>query len=228
MGVTAASGPRLVGGTFRDAARAQDAFDGLMREARVGQDVDVAFVGSGDEYLLLVSARTAPAYERALTVLRAYDALAEPNLNRLLGAARNALVHGRAATGKTALLVRWIESFLMLQDAGLVGPSDLVVLAMAIRNPVIGGASGEAPRPDGDQALLRAADAELREVTEQLTEALRREHPDLFDSRGRLRKKTLSKRLAERLGGRRRLSGVDLQALEDAADAEATRPVNAP
>src|SRR5919198_994831 len=148
MCVTAASGPRLVGGTFRDAARAQGAFDGLMREARVGQDVDVAFVGSGDEYLLLVSAKTARAYERVLTVLRAYDALEEPNLNRLLGAARNALVHGRVATGETALLVRWIESFLMLQGAGLVGPSDLVALAMAIRNPVIDGASGEAPQPD--------------------------------------------------------------------------------
>jgi hypothetical protein len=218
-----------VGGTFRDAARAQHAFDGLMREARVGQDVDVAFVGLGDEYLLLVSARTAPAYERALSVLRAYDALEEPNLNRLLGAARNALVHERGDTRKTALLARWIESFLMLQGAGLVGPSDLVALAMAMRHPVIAGASGEAAGPDADQALLRAAaDAELREVTEQLTQALRREHPDLFDSRGRLRKKTLSKRLTERLGGRRRLSGADLQALEDAADAEATRPVNAP
>lgn len=52
--MTATSGPGLVGGTFRDAAGAQGAFDGLMREARAGQDVDVAFLGSGDEPLLLV------------------------------------------------------------------------------------------------------------------------------------------------------------------------------
>jgi hypothetical protein len=218
--VTAASGPRLVGGTFRDAAQAQAALDALMQEARARQDVEVAFFTSGGEYLLFVSAKTAPAYERAIGVLRAHHALEDSNLNRVAGAARNALVHGAEGTGKTALVVRWIESFLMLQGAGLVEPSDLVALAMAIRNPVVEGASGEAPQPDGDAALLRhAVDAELREVTEQLTQALRREHPDLFDSRGRLRKRTLSKQLTERLGGRRRLSGADLQALEDAADA---------
>src|SRR5258708_6415126 len=117
--MTASHGPGLVGGTFRDATQAHGALDGMMREARAGQDVDVAFFGSGDEYILLVSAKTAPAYERVTTVLREHDALDESNLNRLVGATRNALVHAAAGTGKTELLVRWIESFLLLQDAGL-------------------------------------------------------------------------------------------------------------
>lgn len=107
--MTATSGPGLVGRTFRDAAQAQGAFDGLMREARAGQEVEVAFLGSGDEYILLVSAKTGPAYERAIRVLREYDALDESNLSRLVGAARNALVHASAGTGKTELLVRWIR-----------------------------------------------------------------------------------------------------------------------
>ena len=227
--MTATSEPRLVGGTFRDAAQAQGAFDVLMGEARSAQDVDVAFFGSGNEYILLASAKTGAAYERAVTVLRDYDALEESNLSRLLSAARNAAVHATPGSGKTELLVRWIRSLLMLQDVGLVGSFDLVALAMTLQNRPVGRAPADGSRHGDDRArLLRAADAELREVTERLTEELRSQHPDLFDRRGRLRKTALSKRLTERLGGRRRLSGSDLQALEDAPNAEATRSVNAP
>jgi hypothetical protein len=218
-----------VAGTFRDVAAARGAFDGLMGDARASQDVDVAFIGSGDTYVVLVEAKTAPAYERARAVLREYGAVEDPNLNRVGGAARNALMHTTAGTGKTQLLVRWIVSFLMLQEAGLVEPSGLVALAMAAQSHSADRVTTDRPLRHGNRAdLLEAADAELRAVTERLTVELRRKHPDLFDRRGRLRKTALSKRLTERLGGRRRLSGADLQALEDSANAEATRSVNAP
>ena len=227
--MTATSGPWLMAGTFRDSAAARGAFDGLMGNARADQDVDVAFIGSGDTYVVLVDAKTFPAYERARAVLRKYDAVEESNLNRVFGAARNALTHTTAGTGKTQLLVRWIVSFLMLQEAGLVEPSGLVALAMAIQSHSAARVTTDEQQLRGSRAdLLEAADAELRRVTETLTVELRRQHPDLFDRRGRLRKAALSKRLTERLGGRRRLSGADLQALEDAANAEATRSVNAP
>jgi hypothetical protein len=227
--MSATSGPGLVGGTFRDVAQAQGAFDGLMREARAGHDVDVAFFCSCVDYIVLVSAKTGPAYERATIVLRDHDALEDSNLNRLLTAARNAVVHSPPGSGKTELLVRWIRSFLALQDAGLVGPSDLVALAMAVQNPAVERAPSKGS-PDRDERarLLREADAELREVTGRLTLELRSQHPDLFDRRGRLRKRALSERLKKQLGNPRRLSGADLQALEDAADAEATRSANAP
>jgi hypothetical protein len=191
--MTATSGPGLVAGTFRDSAAARGAFDGLMGDARAGQDVDVAFIGSGDKYVVLVDAKTAPAYERARAVLRKYDTVEESNLNRVVGAARNALMHTTAGAGKTQLLVRWIVAFLMLQDAGLVEPSGLVALAMAVQSHSSDRVTTDEPLRRGSRAdLLEAADAELRAVTEQLTVELRRQHPDLFDRRGRLRKTALS------------------------------------
>jgi hypothetical protein len=67
------------------------------------------------------------------------------------------------------------------------------------------------------------ADAELREVSERLQSALRMESPQLFDRRGRLRRKVLAKRIAERTGGRTWLSGDDLLTLEQSADAKLAR-----
>ena len=54
------------------------------------------------------------------------------------------------------------------------------------------------------------------------------ESSELFDRRGRLRRKVLTQRLAERTGGKTWLSGDDVLALEEAADAEVARSARAP
>ena len=48
-----------------------------------------------------------------------------------------------------------------------------------------------------------------------LEATLRTEWPELFDRRGRLRRKVLAQRLAARTGGKAWLSGDDLLALEE-------------
>src|SRR5438067_1532392 len=68
-----------------------------------------------------------------------------------------------------------------------------------------------------------AVDAELGEVAERLEAALRARHPELFDGRGRLRPGKLARLLAEESGGKTSLSGDDLLALEQEADATAER-----
>jgi len=80
------------------------------------------------------------------------------------------------------------------------------------------------PQSIGDERRrMSKTDAELKEVSERLQSALRMESPELFDRRGRLRRKVLSKRLAERTGGRTWLSGDDLLTLEQSADAKLAR-----
>jgi hypothetical protein len=85
-------------------------------------------------------------------------------------------------------------------------------------------ADDDKPRSIGDERRRKSkADAELKEVSERLQSALRMESPELFDRRGRLRRRALSKRLSERTGGRTWLSGDDLLALEQSADAKLAR-----
>ena len=74
-----------------------------------------------------------------------------------------------------------------------------------------------------ERRRMSKADAELKEVSERLQSTLRIQSPELFDRRGRLRRKVLSKRLAERTGGRTWLSGDDLLTLEQSADAKLAR-----
>ena len=82
-------------------------------------------------------------------------------------------------------------------------------------------ADDDNPQSIGDERRrMSKADAELKEVSERLQSALRTESPELFDRRGRLRRRALSKRLAERTGGRACLSGDDLLTLEQSADAK--------
>ena len=75
---------------------------------------------------------------------------------------------------------------------------------------------------------LKAADAELRDVSKRLESALRARHPDLFDRCGRLRTAELARRLAERTDGKEVPSGGELRALEEDVDAAPERAVRAP
>jgi hypothetical protein len=59
------------------------------------------------------------------------------------------------------------------------------------------------------QAAIDAADAELDEVIVRLEQELRERHPELFDARGRLRKKLIARKIRERTGGKRLLTGEE-------------------
>jgi hypothetical protein len=63
---------------------------------------------------------------------------------------------------------------------------------------------------------LALADQELTEVSDRLQNELRKESPELFDARGRLRKRVASARIVERIGGRTWLSASELMALQAA------------
>jgi hypothetical protein len=56
------------------------------------------------------------------------------------------------------------------------------------------------------QAAIAAADAELDDVIARMTRDLRQRHPELFDARGRLRKKLVAQKIRERTGGKRFLT----------------------
>lgn len=84
--------------------------------------------------------------------------------------------------------------------------------------------------PDIRQILRAlAVDAELRQVAERLDASLRGQRPELFDRRGRLRATALRRLLAERMANRTSLSGDELRALEEEADAaDRARSAGAP
>src|SRR5262249_48988433 len=77
------------------------------------------------------------------------------------------------------------------------------------------------------RSRLRQAGAQIHESTTRFETPPQAELPELFDRRGRLRTKLLTKRLLERTGGKQWLSGDELLALEQAADARADRPPSA-
>ena len=90
-----------------------------------------------------------------------------------------------------------------------------------VKDEIDTAADDDNPQSIGDERRrMSKADAELKEVSERLQSALRTESTELFDRRGRLRRRALSKRLAERTGGRTWLSGDDLLTLEQSADAK--------
>ena len=66
------------------------------------------------------------------------------------------------------------------------------------------------------RASIAAAEAELTDVGDRLEVALRRRHPELFDSRGRLRRRALTRLLAERTG-KRLLTSDEMAVLSRAA-----------
>jgi hypothetical protein len=92
-----------------------------------------------------------------------------------------------------------------------------------LRNAIVVGWASDVRKQQStsdERQRLNDADAELRETGERLLSALQMESPELFDRRGRLRRKALSKRLAERTGGRTWVSGDDLLAPEESVDAK--------
>jgi hypothetical protein len=227
--VTQGRGAALLGGVFSDPSRARDAFDTLIGEAtRTPNDVDVVFYCSNGEYLLVVAAKTQRAEDWATRVLRDRGALVQAEvLTRRLSELRNELIHGgsradRWSAEERSLFARWATVAALFIERGLVEPADL--LALLVTSP----GSPAAP-PAGDRpSRLQDADAELQEVSARLEASLRARHPELFDRAGRLRTAELTRRLAERTGGKRVLSGDDLLDLETETDEEATRSASAP
>jgi len=71
-------------------------------------------------------------------------------------------------------------------------------------------------------AIVDEADHVDQESIDRLDGQLRREHPEAFDKRGRLRKRALARALATRFGGRR-LSGEQVDAVMAAGRAAAAR-----
>ncbi|MBI4491200.1 MAG: hypothetical protein HY690_00185 [Chloroflexi bacterium] len=238
--VTQTHGPALLGGVFSDAARAQQAFDALMSlAAGSAGDLDVAFYGSGGEYLVLVSARSQGAEDWAARVLREHEAAVEEE--RFLGLLRSAhtkLAHDLSQADERppderSLLAHWAAVLVLLLDRGLVQPGDLLALLVASRSrpqePEDESATRiDASSPQERRRRLAEADAELRDVSERLQASLRARHPELFDRRGRLRAAALVRRLAAQTGGKSTLSGDELFALEREADARAGRSADAP
>jgi hypothetical protein len=59
-------------------------------------------------------------------------------------------------------------------------------------------------------AAIKAAEAELEEVTERLRRDLRERHPELFDARGRFRRGVVARVIRERTGGRSMLTREEI------------------
>ncbi|SRR6266540_5012801 len=68
---------------------------------------------------------------------------------------------------------------------------------------------------DSRRARLADADAELDVAAARLERDLRTTHPELFDRRGRLRQRALSRLLLEQFGGKDVVTGDELLALID-------------
>jgi hypothetical protein len=222
----------LLVGTVKDAAHARNAFDSLMIPEKGGdENLAVALYGTGGHFLVLVAAMTRQAERRAAGVLREQGATVEErNFVVWVSELRNNLAHSVGAKpGDVSLVSASATAFLFLAlERGLVEPQDLLTLLVA--SQAIASTSPDTAADDDKQQSISderrrksQADAELREVSERLQSALRKEAPELFDRHGRLRRKALSKRLAERTGGRTWLSGDDLLALEQSADAKLAR-----
>jgi hypothetical protein len=230
--------PTLLGGSFSDAERAQDAFDKLMDEAARGDaDLDVAFYGSRGEYIVLVAAESHRAVDWAMRILGEHGAVVEEISRSGFSRIRYQQAPGvgaseqKAGRGHQKVAESVATLLLVALEEQLVEPGDLLALLVASGSRR---ARAEAQRTERDVSAedrrrrLAEADAELRAVSERLEAELRAKRPELFDRRGRLRRAALTQRIAEQTGGKKTLSGDELFALEGAADAEASRSVHAP
>jgi hypothetical protein len=120
------------------------------------------------------------------------------------------------------LVARWAALTMALVDRGLLDPNDLAALLIPSDE------QSDVVSPHQRRRRLQAADEELRDLSKQLEASLRARYPDLFDGRGQLRRDELARRLSERTGGKRALSGDELRSLEEAADGAGARSVRAP
>jgi hypothetical protein len=217
----------VLDGSFADADRARGALNALISQEALGAgDLQVAFHGTTDGYLLVVAARTAAAAHRARQVLREHGAKPPEQASSSRHSEVRRPVADVGAPSNRAVErepgAQWLATSALLLEGGVLRPSDLLSLLVTSNRQ-----SGDLP-PQERRRRLGAIDAELREVRERLEAELRARHPELFDRRGRLRRGELSRRLVERVGGERVLSGDELFALEEDADADPARAVRAP
>jgi Cro/C1-type HTH DNA-binding domain len=96
-------------------------------------------------------------------------------------------------------------------DAFARVPSEAVANREAARPAVAEAARRMAS--DNRRARLAEADGELDDIAARLERDLRSTHPELFDRRGRLRQRALSRLLLERFGGKRTITGDEVLAL---------------
>ncbi len=232
MAIESPTHATLLVGTVKDAAHARNAFDSLMTPERGGdENLAVALYGNGGHFLVLVAAMSTQAERWAADVLRAQGATVEErDYVHWVSELRNSLIHGFGAKpGHAPLVSASATAFLFLAlERGLVEAHDLLALLVAAQSgarmsPHNAADDDKQQSVSDERRRMGEADAELREVSERLQSALRMEAPELFDRRGRLRRTALSKRLAERTGGRTWLSGDDLLALEQSADTKLAR-----
>lgn len=80
------------------------------------------------------------------------------------------------------------------------------------------------------RVAIKAAEAELDDVTERLKRVLRSRHPELFDARGRLRRGVFARVMRERTGGRSMLTREEIIELTGGsmAPSDGSSPPNAP
>ena len=227
---TASPEAHLLVATVHDADRAREAVDTLLRSEPQRAALDIALYSSGGESIVLVGARTAQAERWAAGVLREHGAAVEQqHLLQELAALRERLAHSPANAQPTSPAPGWTAVLLFAAlERGLVQPRDVLALLVASRATTENTDMPDRLSAHQRRQLLLEADAELEEVSRRLEAELRTQWPALFDRRGRLRRKVLTQRLAEHTGGTSWLSGDNLLALEEAADAEAARSARAP
>jgi hypothetical protein len=228
----AAADTTFVLSTIDDRERAHEAFRALMdTPAERAGNLDLALYGTQGSYVVLVAVRGLEAEGAALDLLRHYGAtIREQRHFDMLSNWRNDIVHGRRSTSElddAAVLA------FMAVESGVLKAADALALLLTCQSATSKEDAqsrkvSRSSRSSKRREQLRAADAELDEVSRRLESALTSEWPELFDRRGRLRKDVLARRLAERTGGKQWLSGDDLLTLEDAADAQSARSASAP
>jgi hypothetical protein len=81
-----------------------------------------------------------------------------------------------------------------------------------VANETIHSLANGHPTSAAAAALVDSADLADEEMVDRLDRQLRREHPEAFDARGRLRKRMLTRALASRFGGLR-LTGEQVDAV---------------
>jgi hypothetical protein len=84
--------------------------------------------------------------------------------------------------------------------------------ARAVANETVHSLANGHPTSAAAAALVDSADLADEEMVDRLDRQLRREHPEAFDARGRLRKRALTRALATRFGGLR-LTGEQVDAV---------------
>jgi hypothetical protein len=228
--VTGSLDATLLLGRVPNPERARDALAALTTTPPGGEQPDVIVYSASNEHLILASVNGASEEAWASDVLRSHGATVQQHsLVRWITELRNRVVHASGGTRGDAGTA--IALVYLLIERGLLQRQDILEFAIASA-AVRSGATAESGdedelSPTERRRRLAEAERELRDVIRRLEAELRSRSPELFDARGRLRRKALSERLIARAGGKTWLSGDELIALEEAADVGTTRSANA-